>query len=97
MDVLEVARVRRERIRHGARFGASAFTVAEIPACERTPHPAARYAEFFAAKEAAWKAIGGSTQAEIATDEAGFPTLALTLFHTRDHAIACVVAASRGA
>jgi holo-[acyl-carrier protein] synthase len=122
VDVLEVSRVRRELARHGARFGVSAFTPAEVAACEQTPDPAARYAEFFAAKEAAWKAvgmappdIGGWTQAEIAADEDGFPTLvlhgllgqaarergasslALTLSHTRDHAIACVVAASRGA
>lgn len=119
VDVLEVARVRRELSRHGARFGGSAFTAAEVAACERAFDPATRYAEFFAAKEAAWKAVGESppdigawTQAEITADPDGFPalvlhgrlraaarrrgasTLTLTFSHTRDHAIACVVAAS---
>lgn len=122
MDVLEVARVRRELTRHGARFGASAFTAAEIAACERAPDPAPRYAEYFAAKEAAWKAVGVApphlgawAQAEVTRDRngaaalvlhgrlraaarrRGASTLALTFSHTRDHAIACVVAATRGA
>lgn len=122
MDVLEVARVRRELSRHGRRFGTSAFTAAETAACERATDPAFRYAEYFAAKEAAWKAvgmappdIGGWTQAEVTTGANGAPALTLhggleeaarrrgasnlsvTFSHTRDHAIACVVAATSGA
>ncbi len=122
VDVLDVARVRRELARHGAALGLSAFTPAEVAACERTRDPAARYAECFAAKEAAWKAVGVSppdtgawADAEVAAGPGGHPTLvlhgrlreaarhcgagtlALTFSHTRDHAIACVIATTRGA
>jgi holo-[acyl-carrier protein] synthase len=122
VDLLEIARVRRELARQGARFGRSAFTAAEASVCERTADPALRYAEFFAAKEAAWKSVGASPphtggwlEAEVRVQPGGMPTLALrggllqaarrrgaaamslTFSHTRDHALACVVAATSGA
>jgi holo-[acyl-carrier protein] synthase len=84
VDVLDLARVRRELARHGPGLGSRAFTSAEIAACEGTADPAARYAELFTAKEAAWKALGLAPpdtgawrDAEVATDPAGRRTLLL--------------------
>lgn len=84
VDILEVARVRCARARFGRGLGSHAFTAAEITACERSADPATRYAELFAAKEAAWKAvglappdIGAWADAEITADPRGRATLAL--------------------
>ena len=78
VDVLDVARVRRALARHGPGLGSRAFTTAEVAACQRTADPAARYAELFTAKEAAWKAVGLAPpdtgawrEAEVATDPTG--------------------------
>ena len=84
VDVLDVARVRRELARNGAGLGLSVFTPAEVASCERAGDPAARYAECFAAKEAAWKAVGVSppdtgawAEAEVAAEPGGRSTLVL--------------------
>jgi holo-[acyl-carrier protein] synthase len=85
VDVVDVARVRRELALHGEGFGRNAYTPAEVAACERTFDPGVRYAEYFAAKEAAWKAVGASppdtgawTEAEVTAATDGRPTIALS-------------------
>jgi len=59
VDIVEVARVQAALQRYGKRFAARLFTPAEITYCERFAMKAAeRYAARFAAKEAAFKALG---------------------------------------
>jgi holo-[acyl-carrier protein] synthase len=78
VDVLDVARVRRALALNGAGLGLRVFTPAEVASCQRAADPALRYAECFAAKEAAWKAVGVSppdtgawAEAEVAAEPGG--------------------------
>jgi holo-[acyl-carrier protein] synthase len=60
LDLVEVARIADSLARFGARFAERVYTQAEIAYCETAsgPERSRRYAARFAAKEAAWKALG---------------------------------------
>lgn len=60
IDVIRISRVRRTLERFGSRFLDRVFTAAEREDCERKHDPLPSYAVRFAAKEAVFKAIGGS-------------------------------------
>jgi holo-[acyl-carrier protein] synthase len=58
VDIAETSRIERSLERHGERFTKRVFTTAEIAYCDRFKNRAERYAARFAAKEAAFKALG---------------------------------------
>ena len=58
VDIVETSRIQRVFERHGERFARRLFTAGEIAYCEKFKHKAERYAARFAAKEAAFKALG---------------------------------------
>ena len=58
VDIAETSRIEQSIERHGERFSKRVFTAAEIAYCERFKNRAERYAARFAAKEAAFKALG---------------------------------------
>ncbi len=62
MDIVEVDRIKRA-IEETPSFLRRVFTPAEIAWCERYRSPAPHYAARFAAKEAAFKALGGKSGA----------------------------------
>jgi len=58
VDIAETSRIERGLERHGERFTKRIFTAGEIAYCERFKNRGERYAARFAAKEAAFKALG---------------------------------------
>ena len=58
IDIAETDRIQQALERHGERFSKKVFTPSEIAYCERFKNRAERYAARFAAKEAAFKALG---------------------------------------
>ena len=58
VDIAETSRIEQSLERHGQRFASKVFTPAEIAYCEKFKNRAERYAARFAAKEAAFKALG---------------------------------------
>lgn len=58
VDIVETVRIEEALGRHGIRFVKRLFTPAEIEYCEGFKKKAERYAARFAAKEAAFKALG---------------------------------------
>jgi holo-[acyl-carrier protein] synthase len=58
VDIAESSRIEQSLERHGERFTKRVFTPAEIAYCEKFKNRAERYAARFAAKEAAFKALG---------------------------------------
>jgi len=58
VDIAETARIAQALRRHGERFSKRVYTAGEIAYCERFKNQAERYAARFAAKEAAFKALG---------------------------------------
>jgi holo-[acyl-carrier protein] synthase len=85
IDIAETERIERALEKHGERFSQKIFTPAEIAYCERFKNRAERYAARFAAKEAAFKALGtGWAQGvrwldvEVAHHSSGKPELLLT-------------------
>ncbi len=58
IDIAETQRIEQALERHGDRFSRKIFTPSEIAYCERFKNKAERYAARFAAKEAAFKALG---------------------------------------
>jgi holo-[acyl-carrier protein] synthase len=58
IDIAETARIEVSIQRYGERFRNRIYTMREIEYCERFKNKAERYAARFAAKEAAFKALG---------------------------------------
>jgi len=58
VDIAETSRIEQVFERHGDRFSKRVYTPEEIAYCERFKNKAERYAARFAAKEAAFKALG---------------------------------------
>ena len=58
VDIAETVRIEQVLGRHGERFVGRVFTPEEIAYCEKFKNKAERYAARFAAKEAAFKALG---------------------------------------
>jgi holo-[acyl-carrier protein] synthase len=58
VDIAETSRIEQVFERHGERFSKKIYTPAEIAYCEKFKNKAERYAARFAAKEAAFKALG---------------------------------------
>jgi holo-[acyl-carrier protein] synthase len=58
IDIAETRRIEQALERHRERFSRKIFTPSEIAYCERFKNKAERYAARFAAKEAAFKALG---------------------------------------
>ncbi|HUY14893.1 MAG TPA: holo-ACP synthase [Terriglobia bacterium] len=85
IDIAETGRLHQALENHGERFAKRIFTPAEIEYCERFKNREERYAARFAAKEAAFKALGtGWTQGirwldvEVVHLPSGKPELKLT-------------------
>lgn len=84
VDIAEPRRIKEAVRRHGRRFLERIFTPAEIAYCQRHRSPWERYAARFAAKEAAFKALGTGWRkgirwrdVEVRNERSGRPTLAL--------------------
>src|SRR6266576_2579224 len=58
VDIAETVRIEQVLNRHGERFSGRVYTPEEITYCEKFKNRAERYAARFAAKEAAFKALG---------------------------------------
>jgi len=85
VDIAETSRLERSLERHGERFTKRVFTPAEIAYCDRFKNRAERYAARFAAKEAAFKALGTGWRegirwldVEVVHQPSGKPELVLT-------------------
>jgi len=85
VDIAETERIERSLERHAERFTKRIFTAAEIAYCEKSKNRAERYAARFAAKEAAFKALGTGWQegihwldVEVVHRASGKPDLVLT-------------------
>ncbi len=85
VDIAETARIEQALERHGERFFKRLFTPAEIAYCEKFKNKAERLAARFAAKEAAFKALGTGwgngvrwRDVEITHQPSGKPELLLT-------------------
>jgi holo-[acyl-carrier protein] synthase len=85
VDIAETSRLEEGLERHGERFTKRLFTPAEVAYCERFKNRGQRYAARFAAKEAAFKALGTGWGAgvrwldvEVTHQPSGKPELVLT-------------------
>ena len=85
VDIAETSRLEQALERHGERFAKRVFTPAEIAYCEKYKNRGERYAARFAAKEAAFKALGTGWGAgvrwldvEVTHQSSGKPELVLT-------------------
>jgi holo-[acyl-carrier protein] synthase len=85
IDIAETVRIGEALERHGERFARRIYTPQEIAYCERFKNKAERYAARFAAKEAAFKALGTGwsegvrwLDVEVTHQPSGKPELALT-------------------
>jgi holo-[acyl-carrier protein] synthase len=85
VDIAETSRLEKGLERHGERFTKRLFTPAEVAYCERFKNRGERYAARFAAKEAAFKALGTGWGAgvrwldvEVTHQPSGKPELVLT-------------------
>src|SRR5712691_5131725 len=84
VDIAETSRIDKALERHGERFSKRIYTPGEIAYCEKFKNRAERYAARFAAKEAAFKALGTGWRggiewidAEVAHQSSGKPELVL--------------------
>jgi holo-[acyl-carrier protein] synthase len=85
VDIAETSRIERSLEQHGERFSKRIFTAAECAYCEKFKNRAERYAARFAAKEAAFKALGTGWRegirwldVEVVHQPSGKPELVLT-------------------
>jgi holo-[acyl-carrier protein] synthase len=85
VDVVRVERVEGVLRRKGERALRRLFTEAEVRRCRGSRHPGESFAARFAAKEAAFKALGtgwgrggGWTEVEVVSGEGGAPSLRLS-------------------
>jgi holo-[acyl-carrier protein] synthase len=85
VDIAETARIENSLDRHGERFTKKVFTPAEIAYCDKFKNRGERYAARFAAKEAAFKALGTGWQdgirwldVEVVHQPSGKPELVLS-------------------
>lgn len=85
VDIAETARIAQALRRHGERFSKRLYTAGEIAYCEQFKNRAERYAARFAAKEAAFKALGTGwgdgvrwLDVEVTHQPSGKPELLLT-------------------
>jgi holo-[acyl-carrier protein] synthase len=85
VDIVEIEKLRLAMVRRGERLRNRAFTAAEIQYCEERASRYQHYAARFAAKEAAFKAIGtgwrdgvGWHDAEVKNELSGKPGLILS-------------------
>ncbi|MBL8896462.1 MAG: holo-ACP synthase [Planctomycetes bacterium] len=96
IDLVEVARVRRVRARHPARFDARVFTAGELAYCGAQADPAIHLAGRFAAKEAILKVLGTGWGREVAWQEVEVARAASGAVEARLHGAAEVAARARG-
>ena len=85
VDIAETSRIDKALERHGERFSKRIYTPGEIAYCEKFKNRAERYAARFAAKEAAFKALGTGWRdgvrwldVEVVHQPSGKPELLLT-------------------
>jgi holo-[acyl-carrier protein] synthase len=85
VDITETARIEQALQRHGDRFAKRLCTPREIAYCQQFRNSAERFAARFAAKEAAFKALGTGWRegvrwldVEVAHQPSGKPELVLT-------------------
>ncbi|HXW16649.1 MAG TPA: holo-ACP synthase [Terriglobia bacterium] len=85
VDIAETSRIEQSLQRHGERFTKKIFTPAEIAYCEKFKNRGERFAARFAAKEAAFKALGTGWRkgirwldVEVIHQPSGKPELVLT-------------------
>jgi holo-[acyl-carrier protein] synthase len=85
VDITETERIEQALRRHGARFAKRLYTPREIAYCEQFKNRAERFAARFAAKEAAFKALGTGWRegvrwldVEVTHQPSGKPELVLT-------------------
>jgi len=85
VDITETARIEQALQRHGERFSKRLYTPQEIAYCEQFKNRAERFAARFAAKEAAFKALGTGWRegvrwldVEVRHQPSGKPELVLT-------------------
>lgn len=85
IDLVEISRIRESLDRFGARFKNRIFSQVEQEYCDRMKDPALHYAARFAAKEAAFKALGTGlaqgvkwTEAAVRNLPSGQPVLEVT-------------------
>ncbi|MGD0222882.1 MAG: holo-ACP synthase [Terriglobia bacterium] len=85
VDIAETSRIEQGLERHGERFTKRIFTPDEIGYCEKFKNRAEHYAARFAAKEAAFKALGTGWREgirwldiEVVHQPSGKPELVLT-------------------
>ena len=85
VDITETERIEQALQRHGERFAKRLYTSREIAYCEQFKNRAERFAARFAAKEAAFKALGTGWRegvrwldVEVTHQPSGKPELVLT-------------------
>jgi holo-[acyl-carrier protein] synthase len=85
VDIAETGRIEQALQRHGERFARRLYTPREITYCEQFKNRAERFAARFAAKEAAFKALGTGWRegvrwldVEVTHQPSGKPELVLT-------------------
>jgi holo-[acyl-carrier protein] synthase len=85
VDITETERIEQALRRHGGRFAKRLYTPREIAYCEQFKNRAERFAARFAAKEAAFKALGTGWRegvrwldVEVTHQPSGKPELVLT-------------------
>ncbi len=85
VDIVETLRIQESLEKHGERFYKRLYTAGEIAYCERFKNKAERYAARFAAKEAAFKALGTGwgkgvrwLDVEVANQTSGKPEIILS-------------------